>query len=199
MCNAWCYEFVTHSKAWWPELPTILEVGSLNVNGSPRDVCGKDITSYVGVDITPGPGVDHIISVEDLYPSEALPPCDVVISTEMLEHVHDWKVSLFNLMNMVKEGGILVLTTRSPGFEYHPYPEDNWRFVAEDFNVLFNSVTGLEPFKLLFVEPDPDKRNGISCGVGMIVQRTKQDLSLLQERLDQYEVHNVHTGTVGGL
>lgn len=196
MCNVWCYDFVTVSqKWWWPEKPDILEVGSLNVNGSPRDVCGEKYASYVGVDLTAGPGVDVVCSVEDLLKvPTGQRTYHVVISTEMLEHVHDWKVALFNLMSVVAENGVLVLTTRSPGFEYHPYPEDNWRFVAADFAHIFRADSGDEPFELMLSELDPDTRNGISCGIGVVVMRKSGTLTMLRERLAGYEVFNVHEG-----
>lgn len=199
MCNSWCYDFVTESQRWWPKRPTILEVGSLNVNGSPRDVC-RDLpyASYYGVDLVAGPGVDEIVDVVDL-PTKLQQRFDVVISTEMLEHVHDWKKALYALIEMVKENGVLVLTTRSPGFEYHPFPEDNWRFRADDFCGIFALDIGFEPFELALVSLDSDKRNGVSCGIGICVIRKRGNMKILQERLDVREMFNVHIGKVGPL
>lgn len=197
MCSPWCYSFITASqKWWWPARPSILEVGSLNVNGSPRDVCADKYAAYVGIDLTPGPGVDVTCDVEDLLKHPVGQQVyDVVISTEMLEHVHDWKIALFNLMSVVRENGVLVLTTRSPGFEYHPHPEDNWRFVAADFCHIFQANGEEEPFELVQVELDSDKRNGVSCGVGIVVLRKPGPLSLLRERLRTHNVLNVHVHT----
>jgi len=192
MCNSWCFDFVTASQRWWPENPTILEVGSLDVNGSPRDVCQNNYASYVGVDLVLGPGVDVVCDVEELPDNPVgQQKYDVVISTEMLEHAHNWNIALFNLLDVVSVGGILVLTTRSPGFEYHPYPEDNWRFIVEDFQFLFPPDD--LSFKLLVVEPDPDTRNGISCGVGIIVQKISLDIEHIQERFNNFKAYNVHT------
>lgn len=192
MCNAWCLDFVKRSQKYWPGTPDILEVGSLYVNGSPREALADGCYHrYVGIDLTAGPGVDRVLNVEDLLTSD-LPPFDVVLSTEMLEHAHDWKRALLVMMSALNEGGVLVLTTRSPGFEYHPYPEDNWRFTGDDFQRLFNSDVGDEPFELCLVELDPDKRNGVSCGVGIVVLRKDGTLALLRERLAHQEVFNVH-------
>jgi len=199
VCNAWCVDFVKVSQQYWGKKPAILEVGSLNVNGSPRvTLSPDDYSRYVGIDLTDGYGVDVVLNVDDL-PASGLAPFDVVISTEMLEHAHDWKRSLYVMMEALVEGGVLVLTTRSPGFEYHPYPEDNWRFVAKDFCHIFDAPSVPEPFKLLHVELDPDKRNGVSCGIGIVVSRGVGSLDLLRARLERYEVFNVHTGKVGGL
>jgi SAM-dependent methyltransferase len=169
MCNAWCNEFVRRCAARWDVYADILEVGSLNVNGSPRDVLqpahhGK----YVGVDIVEGPGVDKVVSVYDLHTT--FMPCtfDVVISTEMLEHVEDWKDALIQMAHVLKVGGRLVITTRSPGFEYHPYPLDCWRFTLDDMNKIF----GYSCMKLEYMEPDTDLRQGKYSGVGIMAVKS---------------------------
>lgn len=106
----------------------VLEVGSYDVNGSVRPILGAhDPMSYIGVDISDGPGVDVVANVGDLpgmYPDGF----DTVVTTEMLEHVEDWRAAMYALAALVKTGGHLVLSTRSPGFPYHPYPIDCWRY-----------------------------------------------------------------------
>lgn len=194
MCNKWCLDFVRDSLQWWPVDASVLEIGSRNVNGSPRDVCAGRFSKYLGVDLEMGPGVDLIMNGEELDLPERY---DVVISTEMLEHAHDWRRALLCAMNYVDIGGILVLTTRCPGFEYHPYPEDNWRFTGDDFQVIFNSDFGDEPFELLKLEFDPDKRRGQPSGVGVIVLRKGEYLALLRERVLRRKIRNVHTEGIG--
>ena len=66
---------------------------------------------------------------------------DVAISTELLEHVKDWKRVLHNLKGVFKRGGLLVLTTRSPGFPRHNFPADYWRFTYDDMTVIFSDFT----------------------------------------------------------
>lgn len=107
----------------------VLEVGSLNVNGSIRaTIESQEPALYWGVDIEPGPGVDEVISVHDLIKRFGAEKFDLVISTEMLEHVEDWRDALRNLKAVVKVGGTLILTTRRPGFPRHCHPHDHWRF-----------------------------------------------------------------------
>src|SRR3989338_5187951 len=92
----------------------ILEVGSYDVNGTLRPLIESwQPQSYVGVDIIAGPGVDVVCPAEDIVSHFKDRKFDVVISTEMLEHVRNWQTSISNLKNICKLGGILLLTTRS--------------------------------------------------------------------------------------
>ncbi len=117
---------------------SLLEVGSFNVNGTPRSVIDPlKPGSYIGVDSQAGPCVDRIVAVNDLEKEFGSGKFDIVLSTEMLEHVQDWRQAVFQMKSVVKPGGLLILTTRSPGFPYHPYPEDHWRFTEDHFREIF--------------------------------------------------------------
>lgn len=110
---------------------TVIEVGSYDVNGSVRPgVMAHDPASYLGVDIADGPGVDLVADVADL-PGMFPDGFDVVVSTEMLEHVVDWRAAVTALVYLIRPGGLLVVSTRSPGFPYHPFPIDTWRYPVE--------------------------------------------------------------------
>lgn len=190
MCNKWCIDFIRAALPLIPRGPVVLEVGSRNVNGSPRDA-GIDALVYVGVDLEDGPGVDVVCDVDKLDDAPlSIDVFDVVISTEMLEHVADWQSALIQMAFRVASGGLLILTTRSPGFEYHPYPLDKWRFTLDDMRAIF-----AEGWDLLTLEPDPDTRNGVYCGVG-IVARCKMSNAIQLARwakhlatIDVMEVH----------
>lgn len=111
---------------------SVLEVGSYDVNGSVRPtVLALEPASYTGVDQSAGPGVDQVVSAVDLVAKFGAGSFDVVISTEMLEHVEDWRPIVAEMVNVLAPGGLLVLTTRSPGFPYHPYPVDTWRYTVD--------------------------------------------------------------------
>lgn len=158
----------------------MLDVGSRDVNGSARSILTPYLFNeieytdpvYVGVDIEAGPGVDVVASVEDLATvSLARPRFDIVVSTEMLEHVKDWREAVWQMGLRVKVGGLMIITTRSPGFEYHPYPEDNWRFTVEHMKMIFGF--GWKP---LAIETDPDPgQRGVApfgyFGVGVAARR----------------------------
>lgn len=116
----------------------ILEVGSQDVNGSPREVVkGLNPGKYVGVDFVRGAGVDLVLPVEKLGARFGQEAFDVVISTEMLEHAQDWRTAVDQMKGVLKTGGLLVVTTRGPGFPYHGYPHDYWRYRIEHFEQIF--------------------------------------------------------------
>jgi SAM-dependent methyltransferase len=117
----------------------VLEVGSRYVNGSVRPLIERfsHPKEYVGVDIEDGRFVDLILPVEKLMEHFGSEAFDIVISTELLEHVKDWRVAVENMKLVLKCGGIIYITTRSHGFQYHGYPYDFWRYDLEDMNKIF--------------------------------------------------------------
>jgi len=116
----------------------VLEVGSQDVNGSPRQVLGKfSPQKYVGVDFAAGKGVDLVLDVARLSSHFGCESFDVVISTEMLEHAQDWRTAVNQMKDVLRPGGLLVVTTRGPGFPYHGYPHDYWRYEIQHFLRIF--------------------------------------------------------------
>lgn len=113
----------------------VIEIGSKDVNGSLRPYIEKlGCNQYIGVDIEPGKGVDVICNAEDIIERFGKESFDVVISTELLEHVKNWKKVINNIKDICKDNGIIILTTRSKGFGYHDFGldgGDHWRFEIE--------------------------------------------------------------------
>ena len=125
----------------------VLEVGSLNVNGSPRSVLAAlSPARYVGVDARGGPGVDMILDAGDLPETFGEDAFDLVLSTEMLEHCADWRLAVLAMKKVLRIGGLLVLTTRGPGFPRHDHPGDYWRFTEDNCARIFSDmdVRGIE-------------------------------------------------------
>lgn len=127
----------------------VLEVGSMDVNGSLRaHVEALGPLDYVGTDLRPGPGVDVVCDVRALVERFGEGCADIVISTEMLEHAEDWRAAILAMKGVLVTGGEILLTTRGPGFKLHDYPADWWRFTLGDMQKIFAD------FEILALEPD---------------------------------------------
>ena len=153
ICNAACVDFVKKElqREEVFEL-SVLEVGACNENGSIRPLVESlKPKKYVGVDIQKGPGVDVICDVSQLTARFGVNHFDVVISTEVLEHIQDWSKAISQLKSVLKPNGVLILTTRSLGCPYHAFPLDFWRYEEEDMKEIFSacSIERLEKDPLL--------------------------------------------------
>lgn len=136
----------------------ILEVGSFNVNGSLRSLIETyKPAEYIGADIAAGPGVDVICNVTKLKEKFGEKSFDMVVATELLEHVKDWRRATHNIKAVCKPNGVILVTTRSPGFEYHGYPYDFWRYELQDMQWIFQDC------RIENLEPDPAKGVFIKC------------------------------------
>ena len=93
----------------------VLEVGSLDINGSIRSLFSS--CDYTGIDVGEGPGVDRVIAGQLAdYPTGHF---DVTISCECLEHNPWWRETLANMLRMTREGGLVIMTCAGPGRPEH--------------------------------------------------------------------------------
>lgn len=134
---------------WFPKALTaadvagreVLEVGSYDVNGSVRPLVeALGPASYLGVDQIAGPRVDEVVDCTGLVGRFGRDAFDVVVSTEMLEHARDWRACMVAMAEVLRPGGLLVLTTRSPGFPFHPFPADHWRFTVATMTAILTAL-----------------------------------------------------------
>ena len=107
--------FIASLKRNFPrffEFQKVLEVGSLDINGSVRGFFEN--CQYLGIDIGPGPGVDFVCNGAEFDPPFQF---DVVLSCNMLEHNPQWKETLQNMQKIAKKA--LFITVPGPGFPEH--------------------------------------------------------------------------------
>ncbi|MFA5863117.1 MAG: methyltransferase domain-containing protein [Phycisphaerae bacterium] len=140
MCTPACVQF-GRSSVTPDEVKNkkVIEIGSYDVNGSFKSFMKNwEPEQYLGVDIENGPGVDLVCSADDVLSRFGKEAFDIVISTELLEHVKDWRLVISNMKNICKPNGIILITTRSFGFPFHGYPYDFWRYEMEDMKTIFS-------------------------------------------------------------
>jgi SAM-dependent methyltransferase len=89
----------------------ILEIGSYDVNGTIRPYFEN--SSYIGVDLTEGPGVDVVCDGDKVdYADETF---DLTVSCECFEHNPHWLETFLNMHRMTKAGGIVIFTCATTG------------------------------------------------------------------------------------
>lgn len=106
---------------------SVIEIGSLNVNGSLKEI----IPTSIGVDMRGGDNVNLVCDVSDLFKYFKKRSFDVCISTDTLEHVKDWRKFIQNTWDVVKNDGYLIITMASIHKGKHAYPDDYWRMDEE--------------------------------------------------------------------
>jgi SAM-dependent methyltransferase len=107
--------FVARAAALHPLDGPLLEIGSLDVNGSVRS-CFPRSAPYVGIDLGPGRGVDVVASGHDFGRDASFA---TVVTTECLEHDPGWATTLANIARVLRPGGVLVLTCATTGRHEH--------------------------------------------------------------------------------
>lgn len=101
----------------------------------------KGTKKYIGVNLTPNEDVDCITSAENLpFASESF---DIVISTQMLEHVKDPAKVLKEIYRVLKKEGVVFLSTHGI-WEKHGSPNDYWRWTDDGLKILFNDFQNIE-------------------------------------------------------
>lgn len=146
--HASCYEWFGKTVADYglAEQSTI-EIGSGNVNGTIRD---HFTGPYIGVDISPGAGVDRVGNSEALDDPNA--SWSNVCSAEMLEHcTRPWR-AVAEMARICQSGGHVLISARGYDergcWEPHGYPVDAYRYselsmrtLAEDAGLMVLECT----------------------------------------------------------
>ena len=93
----------------------VLEVGSLNINGTVRDFFTN--CDYTGIDVGEGKDVDIVVQGQNYdAPDNTF---DVVLSCECFEHNPEWVATFKNMYRMCKPGGLVIMTCATGAREEH--------------------------------------------------------------------------------
>lgn len=112
------HQFVRWVKDFFPAFfngRSVLEVGSLDINGSVRPFFTD--CRYLGLDVGPGPGVDLVCGGQDYDAPDA--SFDVVCSFEAMEHNPHWQATFANMLRLLKPGGLLLMSCATRGRPEH--------------------------------------------------------------------------------
>jgi hypothetical protein len=138
--------------------PRVLELGSLDMNGSARDLFWNP-QDYVGVDWRLGRGVDEV-SLAHEYHGRRDGYFDTVVSTEMLEHDPHWKLTLLRAVELLREGGHMVLTMAGEGRPEHEVqvsPEGERGYYHNlTIKEVLGHVLSISRFRMVHAEDNPN-------------------------------------------
>jgi SAM-dependent methyltransferase len=92
----------------------VIEIGSLNVNGTIRDLFPHAI--WTGIDRVAGLCVDVVCDAAEFVPESLV---DVVICCEVFEHADNWQRLIESAFQWLVPGGVLVMTCAGLGRQSH--------------------------------------------------------------------------------
>lgn len=93
-----------------------------------RPLLAPHVERYVGVDLPGNDAADLFMPAPDCIPLEA-GAADVVLSSQVLEHVADPAAYLAEAHRVLRDEGLLILSTHGI-WQYHPDPCDYWRWTS---------------------------------------------------------------------
>lgn len=115
----------------------VLEVGSLNINGTVRSFFNAD--EYIGLDVGEGPGVDVVMSGHEYKSRQKF---DCTISCECFEHNPFWKETFLNMVKLCRKGGLVIFTCATTGRPEHgterTTPQDSPLTIAQGWSYYQN-------------------------------------------------------------
>jgi len=160
MAHAAQLEFVSRLKATFPDFfsnASVLDIGSLDINGSVRQFFQGGV--YTGIDVAAGPGVDLVCQGQDFDAPDG--SFDTVISCEAMEHNPFWKETFANMIRLCRPGGLVIATCATTGRMEHGTTRTTadasplsvgigWEYyrnlTASDFTRVLDLGASLEPF-----------------------------------------------------
>jgi len=141
-----------------PSFPTsvpykVVEFGSCDVNGNLRGIFQH--CEYIGIDMCSGKNVD-IVCYSESTPFETA-SIDVIISSSNFEHDDCFWMTFLEMCRILKDGGLIYINAPSAG-NYHGFPVDCWRFMADTGRALIKWAQRYQ-YTIELVETYIDQRN----------------------------------------
>lgn len=131
----------------------VLEVGSKDWNGSVRP--WFDNCDYYGIDVERGDLVDEVVPLKNFMSGTY----DTIVSFSVLEHDAEWQKSLYNLLNLTKDGTVLFMCWGAEGNIKHNEP---WALVPHQEVLDYLDKLGFEILDKFF-EEDRYGKNCAGC------------------------------------
>lgn len=118
---------------------TIADIGSCDINGTLRPLFDKPNWKYTGYDLAPGKNVDVVLSGQYSWPEIESESYDVVVATQVIEHVcHPWRW-IKEVARICKQTGIIYLCSPNT-IEFHEFPVDCWRIWPDGMKALLEEA-----------------------------------------------------------
>jgi SAM-dependent methyltransferase len=99
----------------------------------------KKFEQYIGVDLAATEAADYVM----IEPDSKLPvndqSIDLVLSTQVLEHVKDTSNYLQETHRVLRANGYLLLSTHGV-WPYHPCPNDYWRWTIDGLQLIIQQA-----------------------------------------------------------
>jgi SAM-dependent methyltransferase len=94
----------------------VLEIGSLDINGSVR-MFFLEPARYVGIDVADGPGVDRVCLGHEFHEDPG--GWDAVLSCESFEHNPHYRETFANMIRLARPGALVLFTCATSGRPEH--------------------------------------------------------------------------------
>jgi SAM-dependent methyltransferase len=140
---------------------SVLDIGSMNINGSCKSLFTDRGWKYTGIDIEAGNGVDLVLKDPHKYPFEDN-IFDVAVSISCFEHDEMFWLSFKEIVRVLKNGGhFFLLAPHKDGLHMKI---DCWRFNPDGYRALCK----WEPKAILLDAFIDNKPHRDCCGAFLI-------------------------------
>ena len=116
------------SRYWSSSMSSVLEIGSMDVNGTLRDHQPPQ-SQWTGVDLEAGKGVDIVLDSSHTLPFTDA-SFDLVIASSVFEHDPFFWKTFTEMVRVTKPNGFIYISAPSNGV-VHRYPLDIYRFYPD--------------------------------------------------------------------